>query len=84
LPPPRRKPIVRKLLQDPLDSTKGLPIHGVNEFHPRRGDPALLGGWGARRAATPDAGRGAYRLLDQVHGSARHLGRVGPGIASRS
>jgi hypothetical protein len=39
MPPPRREPIVQKLLQDPLDTTKGLPIHGVNEFHPRPGDP---------------------------------------------
>jgi hypothetical protein len=39
MPPPRRKPIVQKLLQDPLDTTKGLPIHGVNEFHPRPVEP---------------------------------------------
>jgi hypothetical protein len=39
MPPPRRKPIVQELLQDPLDTTKGLPIHGVNEFHPCLRDP---------------------------------------------
>ena len=35
----RREPIVQKLLQDPLDTTKGLPIHDVNEFHTCPGDP---------------------------------------------